>query len=128
VHADYDSVNRTEAELCVHERGLPLPELVARMSSLLQCEVLSITDGARGVRVRVGPETFDLPTLSTTVVDTIGCGDAYFALSSVAAALKLPASLIALTGSIGAAAMAQRRCNERPVTDTEFLTIAKIVI
>ncbi len=36
--------------------------------------------------------------------------------------------LVALAGSIGAAAMAQRRCNERPVSDQEFLTIAKIVI
>jgi sugar/nucleoside kinase (ribokinase family) len=66
--------------------------------------------------------------LSTSVVDTIGCGDAYFALSSLAVALELPARMVALAGSIGAAAMAQRRCNERPISDQDFLTIAKIVI
>ena len=69
-----------------------------------------------------------MPTLSTSVVDTIGCGDAYFALSSLAAALRCPPGVVALAGSIGAAAMAQRRCNERPISDQEFLTIAKIVI
>ena len=48
--------------------------------------------------------------------------------SQCAACLGLPARLVALAGSIGAAAMTQRRCNERPVTEQEFMTIAKIVI
>jgi sugar/nucleoside kinase (ribokinase family) len=89
---------------------------------------LSVTDGKQGAMVRMGDDIFSLPTLSTSVVDTIGCGDAYFALSSLAACLHLPASLVALVGSIGAAAMTQRRCNERPVSEHEFMTIAKIVI
>ncbi len=91
-------------------------------------ETLSVTDGANGAMVRMGDDRFALPTLSTSVVDTIGCGDAYFALSSLAACLGLPARLVALAGSIGAAAMTQRRCNERPITEQEFMTIAKIVI
>jgi len=128
VGADYYSLNRTEAELCLHEQGQGLPELVDRMAALLGCQDLSVTDGANGVMVRVGDERFALPTLSTSVVDTIGCGDAYFALSSLAACLELPPRMVALAGSIGAAAMAQRRCNERPISDQEFLTIAKIVI
>jgi cytidyltransferase-like protein len=126
--ADYYSLNRTEAELCLHEQGLALPELVDRMVSLLGTEDLSVTDGSSGVMVRLKNERFALPTLSTSVVDTIGCGDAYFALSSLAVALNMPARLVALAGSIGAAAMAQRRCNDRPISDQEFLTIAKIVI
>ena len=78
--------------------------------------------------VKIDHEVFSLPTLSTSVVDTIGCGDAYFALSSVAACLGAAPRLVALAGSIGAAAMTQRRCNERPITEQEFMTIAKIVI
>ncbi|HEY6358605.1 MAG TPA: hypothetical protein VIX35_10195, partial [Vicinamibacterales bacterium] len=61
-------------------------------------------------------------------VDTIGCGDAYFALSSAALAADLPPPVVVLAGSIGAAAMTQRRCNESPVTESEFMTIGKIVI
>ena len=126
--ANYYSLNRTEAELCLHEQGHALPDLVDRMAALLGCEDLSVTDGGNGVMVRMRDERFALPTLSTSVVDTIGCGDAYFALSSLAACLDLPPRMVALAGSIGAAAMAQRRCNERPISDQEFLTIAKIVI
>ncbi len=33
VGADYYSLNRTEAELCLHEQGLPLPNLVDRMAA-----------------------------------------------------------------------------------------------
>jgi sugar/nucleoside kinase (ribokinase family) len=128
VGSNYYSLNRTEAELCLHEQGLALPELVDRMAAVLGTEDVAITDGGNGVMARLKHERFALPTLSTSVVDTIGCGDAYFALSSLAVALGLPARMIALAGSIGAAAMAQRRCNERPVSDQDFLTIAKIVI
>src|SRR5437899_12923761 len=98
------------------------------MARLLACRAISVTDGKQGTVVKMGDEVYSLPTLTTSVVDTIGCGDAYFALSSLAACLGLPPRMVALAGSIGAAAMAQRRCNERPVSDQEFLTIAKIVI
>jgi sugar/nucleoside kinase (ribokinase family) len=128
VGADYYCLNRTEAELCLHERHLPLEELVIRSTRLLQCDSLSVTDGDHGVMVARQGERFALPSLSASVVDTIGCGDAYFALSSVALRLNLPAPVVALVGSIGAAAMTQRRCNERPVTEQEFMTIGKIVI
>ena len=126
--ADYYSINRTEAELCLRERGLPLPSIVDRMFSMLQPRALSVTDGEHGVMVRRADDVFELPTLSTSVVDTIGCGDAYFALSSLAAAIGCPIRIVALAGSIGAAAVAQRRGNESPTSEQEFLTIGKIVI
>ena len=126
--ASYYSLNRTEAELCIHERNLAADALVDRVSGLLHCSAVSVTDGDRGAVVGLDGDRFAVPTLSTVVVDTIGCGDAYFALSSLAASLRLPARLVGLVGSIGAAAMAQRRCNECAVSEKEFLTIAKIVI
>jgi cytidyltransferase-like protein len=126
--ADYYSVNRTESELCLHERGLGATDLAARMSAVLGASRLSVTDGAQGAVARMGADEFSLPSLSSSVVDTIGCGDAYFALSGLAAALGLPARMVVFAGAVGAAAMAQRRCNERPISEQEFLTIAKIVI
>jgi cytidyltransferase-like protein len=126
--ADYYSLNRTEAELCLRERNLPHTQLAARLVPLLGARAVSVTDGGAGAVVRIGDQVSALPSLSVSAVDTIGCGDAYFALSSLAIALALPAPLVALVGSIGAAAMTQRRCNERPVSEHEFLTIGKIVI
>jgi sugar/nucleoside kinase (ribokinase family) len=95
---------------------------------MLNAPWVSVTDGDNGVMVVHGRDQFALPSLSVSVVDTIGCGDAYLALSSVAVHLDLPPNQVALVGSIGAAAMTQRRCNESPVTESEFLTIGKIVI
>jgi len=126
--ADYYSLNRTEAELCLHERDLPLADLVDRSAALLKAPAVSVTDGAHGAMVRLGAETSALPSLSAYTVDTIGCGDAYFALSSAAIAAGLRAPVVTLAGSIGAAAMTQRRCNESPITEQEFMTIGKIVI
>lgn len=127
-NAEYYSLNRTEAELCLHERQLPLPALVERSARLLNAPAISVTDGVEGAMIRVAGESFTLPSLSVTAVDTIGCGDAHFALSAAAIRAGLPAPLVALVGGIGAAAMTQRRCNERPVTEQEFMTIGKIVI
>jgi cytidyltransferase-like protein len=128
VGAGYYCLNRTEAELCLHQRHLPLEELVAQSAKLLRCDNLSVTDGDHGVMVARGTDRFALPSLSVSVVDTIGCGDAFFALSSIALRLDLPPALIALVGSIAAAAMTQRRCNASAVTEPEFMTIGKIVI
>jgi cytidyltransferase-like protein len=128
VGADYYSLNRTEAELCLHERNLPLADLVDHAARALGSDTLSVTDGEGGAMARVGCDRFAVPSLSVSVVDTVGCGDAYFALSTLAAAVELPAAIVALVGSIGSAAMTQRRCNESPVTEQEFLTIGKIVI
>ncbi len=128
VGLDYCSVNRTEAELCLRERGLPLRELLDRTGQLLKVPALSVTDGESGAMVVTNGTVFSIPPVSITVVDTIGCGDAYFALSSLAAGLGCPAGMVALAGSIGAAAVAQRRGNECATSDQEFLTIGKIVI
>jgi cytidyltransferase-like protein len=126
--ADYYTLNRTEAELCLHERHLDLESLVIRSARLLGAGSVAVTDGTHGVVVQHAGEMAALPSLSATVVDTIGCGDAFFALSSAAIAAKMTPPVVALVGSIGAAAMTQRRCNESAVTESEFLTIGKIVI
>jgi len=125
--ANYYSLNRLEAELCLRERHVPLPALLTRVGALLETDALSVTDGEQGSMVKRGRASFALLPLSTTMVDTVGCGDAFFALSSVAACLGRRPALVALTGSIGAAAVAQRRGNAAPVSEQEFLTIAKIV-
>jgi len=70
VGADYYALNRTEAELCLHERSLPLDDLVVRSAARLQCDTVSVTDGDDGVAVLRRGERFALPSLSATVVDT----------------------------------------------------------
>jgi bifunctional ADP-heptose synthase (sugar kinase/adenylyltransferase) len=126
--ADFYSLNRTEAELCLHDHGVPVADLVERCATLLGGRVVSVTDGPQGAAIKAGDVRYSLPSLSVQVVDTIGCGDAYFALTAAAACVGEPANMAVLAGSIGAAAMTQRRCNESPVTEQEFLTIGKIVI
>ena len=90
VGADYYSLNRTEAELSLHEKDLPLPELLERMAALLACRRAVGHRRQAGRRSCGWTGSFRVPTLSTSVIDTIGCGDAYFALSSLAACLGLP--------------------------------------
>src|SRR4029077_12289377 len=94
--ADSYSLNRTEAELCLHERHLTVGQLATRSAGLLNAPWVSVTDGDKGVMVVHRGDQFALPSLSASVVDTIGCGDAYLALSSVGVRLGLPPNLVAL--------------------------------
>jgi len=64
IGADYYCLNRTEAELSLHERNLPLPELVERSSRLLGAANVAVTDGGEGVALRMADARFTLPSLS----------------------------------------------------------------
>ena len=127
--ADYFSLNRTE------ERSCACANAASRRRNCEAHGMPARLQGAVGDRWQAGRDSCGSATKprrcrrsAPASIDTIGCGDAYFSLSSLAACLRLPARMVALVGSIGAAAMTQRRCNERPVTEQEFMTIAKIVI
>lgn len=127
--AHYYSANKIEAELSLNLRRETEEELVGDLFELLQPKKgLSLTTGKNGVIVKTKAQQYALESLSEIVVDTIGCGDAYLAFSSMALAADCDEAMAALAGNIGAAAIAQKRCNEAPVTETEFMTIAKIVI
>ena len=125
---NYCSMNRTEAELCLQKRNLSMDVLVEEVSKLIGFSSISVTDGDNGSYIKFDDNLFHMPTLSETIIDTIGCGDAYFAFSSLAVFLQNHSQFIALVGNIGAAAMAQKLCNESSISGEEFLTIGKIVI
>ena len=51
--ADLYSLNRLEAELCLHDRTMAVGDLVERSAGLLGGRVVSVTDGARGAAIKM---------------------------------------------------------------------------
>lgn len=128
-NAHYYSANKTEAELSLNKKNSTEEQLIGELFNLLQPKKgLSITTGKQGAILKTKETLFQLDSLSEIVVDTIGCGDAYLAFSSLAMASGCEEAIAVVAGNIGAAAIAQKRCNEAAVTESEFMTIAKIVI
>jgi bifunctional ADP-heptose synthase (sugar kinase/adenylyltransferase) len=126
--AAYYCMNKVEAELSIQRKNISDTDLFHYIENLLRAESFAITMGANGAIIKVNKDKYKIPTVSEVIVDDIGCGDAFFALSSLAVLKLFPANICALLGSIGAAIMSQKHCNESPVTLDEMLKLVDIIL
>jgi cytidyltransferase-like protein len=127
-YADYYSMNRLEAELQIQNKSSSRDELVNKIMTTIHSKYFAVTFGEQGASLRSGTNTYHLPAITSYIKDPIGCGDAFFTFSAIALKTGTKPPIALLSGNIGAAIMAQKFCNEAPVSFQEFLTLCKIVI
>ncbi|MBA4356411.1 MAG: PfkB family carbohydrate kinase [Humidesulfovibrio sp.] len=99
--ADY--VSLAEPEMRLEDRDLagPLMPLMEQAAARLGCKSLAVTRGKRGCTVHTPGEGFvEVPAFATKVVDRIGSGDAFFAISALSAALGVPTEITAVLGNV----------------------------
>lgn len=125
--ADYFNMNRLEAEFLLGRKVLDDDDLIDSIRGELNCEHFSVTLGADGAFVHDRDDFSYLQNLSRTVVDTIGCGDAFFALVAIALAVGMHRNVALLLGQIAAAIMVQCRGNDTFVEADDLKTIWKVV-
>lgn len=126
--ADYYSMNKLEAQLLIKKQYEDDKLLKSELEKHLKTKQFAITFSEKGAYIRDSHSEYELEALSTYIVDTIGCGDAFLAFSSLALAQGFSAKYSLFLGSIGSAIMSQKIINESPVNYQEFLTACKIVI
>jgi rfaE bifunctional protein nucleotidyltransferase chain/domain len=115
--ADYVSLNIPETRLAAHNRHNPLEELVTEIGQKLKTATFSVTLGSEGalmLDVAKGVK-LDIPALSTKVVDRIGAGDSYFALTSLCLAQGGNREMALFLGGAAAALDVRIVCNREPV-------------
>jgi bifunctional ADP-heptose synthase (sugar kinase/adenylyltransferase) len=98
--ADYLCIDEGEARLATRDRWSPLAEVAGALRARVKCSAMSVTRAQQGVLMS-GPDgtAWEVPALTRDVVDRMGAGDAYLALSSPCAAAGLPLDVVALMGS-----------------------------
>jgi bifunctional ADP-heptose synthase (sugar kinase/adenylyltransferase) len=126
--ADFFSMNKLEAELLLRKNYQDNYQLIDELSETLKSKYIAVTLSKEGALIKNYSNPYLIPSLSESVIDTVGCGDAFLAFAAPALALGFEAKYAGLFGNIGSAVMAQRVMNENAVTYQEFLTVAKIVI
>ena len=91
--ADYVCIDAPEARLAVGDKfGEVKSDVIRELSRRIACDRFAITHGASGCYVLGGEsDTIHVPAFTKTVVDTIGAGDAFFAVT---------APLVAVGGSM----------------------------
>lgn len=99
--ADY--VSLAEPEMRLEDRDLsgPLMPLMEQASQRLGCKALAVTRGKRGCTILTPGEGFvEVPAFAQKVVDRIGSGDAFFAISALSAAMGVPPEITAVLGNV----------------------------
>ncbi|NIM46458.1 MAG: adenylyltransferase/cytidyltransferase family protein [Nitrososphaeria archaeon] len=125
--AHYYNMNQIEAGLLLREQPKDLNVLVSALSDHLICRHFSVTMGEKGALLYDDQGWSTLPPLSNKVVDTIGCGDALFAFTSLALAVGMDRDVALFIGSLASALMAQVRGNDRFISAKDLKTVWKVV-
>ena len=86
--ADYICIDAPEARLAVSDRTTDVEEVVSKLLPFrIQCPRIVVTHGKNGcVGYEKDKGTVHVPAFTNTVVDTVGAGDAFFAVTAPLAA------------------------------------------
>ncbi len=101
--ADYISISQPEMRLALHDRHSDVEHLAQKIAKVIRVENVAVTLGALGVMLRDRSGVTSIPALSTNVIDNIGAGDSFLALSSLGVYLRLPRRLSGFIGAVASA-------------------------
>jgi len=103
--ADYVCLDGAEARLAVHEKHASLETILAEsLPKVIDCNRMIITQGKHGcLTLDQSGHIHRVPALTSTIVDTVGAGDAFFAVTAPMAALGLPMPQVGFVGNAAGA-------------------------
>jgi len=114
--ADYVSIAEHEIRLEMRDVKNSLRPMVEKISTQLDSKNFVVTRGKQGciVRNRDG-EYVEVPAFAQKVVDRIGAGDAFFAITSLATYLNASPELIGFIGNVAGALAVEIVGNQKSV-------------
>ena len=111
-HVDYICIDEPEIRLAMHDKSGPIEHLIERVSKLLKTKMVMITRGHLGSVAHKNNEPFAAtPIFSSEIVDRVGAGDAFFAVTAPCAAKGYPSDLIGFIGNAAGAMAVRIVCN-----------------
>ena len=128
-HADTFALDEKEINLAFREYGTDKTELLERLRMHLAAQVGWLTIGAKGAVAKERNENaITVPALTLRVTDTVGAGDAFFALSSLCAATGVPADLATLLANAAGAIKTHMIGNKGSVQKKDLLKFVKTIL
>ncbi len=125
--ANFISLNEPELRLACHNRHDTLESLASEVAQRMNADVISVTQGPKGLYTLDCNSQFGfrVPALASKVVDRVGAGDAFLALSSICLGMKMDPRIAAFIGAAAAALDVQIVGNREtidPVTLKKYIT------
>lgn len=128
-HKKYHLISLDEKEW---KLGLNLDEInynyFINFSKKNKNKIFIITRGKNGSALFKNGDLYKADVLTDKVIDTTGCGDAYFAIASILEDNNFPTKFIPMASNIYAGMHAQYFGNEKIISDVEYLKQIKSVI
>jgi rfaE bifunctional protein nucleotidyltransferase chain/domain len=105
---DFACLNEPELRLATGDPRSPVDQLVAALHQRLAGTAIAVTRSDQG-SILCAPDgrQWDVPALSQAVVDPMGAGDAYLALTAPCVASGMPMDVVGLIGGIAGALAVQ---------------------
>jgi rfaE bifunctional protein nucleotidyltransferase chain/domain len=124
--ADYVCVHENELRLANHDQFGKLKDIVERTAQALKAHTFTITQAGEGSTIfQPGKGYSHTPIFSTRVVDPLGAGDAYLAVTAPCVAAGYPVEMIGFIGNcvggLKVASLGNKECVE-PIPLFKFIT------
>jgi len=124
--AQYVCIDEPEIRLALSDKYGSLEDMMIKIAERMECDRITVTRGHNG-SLGYEPEKgfFEVPVLSKEIVDRIGAGDAYLAITSACVAAGYPMDVVGLIGNAVGALAVRIVCNREsvdPVPLYKFIT------
>jgi bifunctional ADP-heptose synthase (sugar kinase/adenylyltransferase) len=123
--ADYLSIDEQELQLACRTRSQDAARLLDATARTAACRLASVTLGGRGsLTWSANGACVRTPVLSTHVVDSVGAGDAYLAVTALCARLDYPPEIVGFIGNCAGALAVHIVGNRESVEKAALLELA----
>ena len=126
--ADTFTLDERELRLAMGTRTQIVEPLLKKIMKHFNSYMGWLTLGSHGAIGINNNKVYPIPALTLTVQDTVGAGDAFFALSSLSASIKAPIEIGTFLGSIAGALAANIMGNSKSISKVDVLKFASTML
>ena len=130
--ANYVVLDEPETRLALQKKFEDAKTLFLEMKKILKFKIFCISFGSSGAKHFDNKKIFFSPALTNKTLDTMGAGDAFFAISSLFSLVrdknKTKSELILFTGNIAGAMKTQYLGHSNNIKKLPFLNYAKSLL
>lgn len=117
--ADYACIHEGELRLALHTQFSDLYEIAVTLRKNLSARRFMVTRGPNGSILFCDDGSIvESPALSMKIVDRVGAGDAFFAITAPCVFKNYEADLVGLIGNCAGALAVETVCNREPIDPT----------
>lgn len=126
--ANYITLDEPEARLALQDKTSKTDILFNKLKKKIKFNLFSITFGKNGTSIYDNKKINYAPALTNKTVDTLGAGDAYFAISSLFSIVEKKNKIIAFVGNIAGSMKTQYIGHSEYIQKKNFLSYIKTLL